>query len=161
MYLCKRSNWKKFLVPFHFLTDINITKNLNYKSRFNGIYRDNLPKIENSAYVINLNEKESKRTHRVQLFIDKFIAMHFDSLGMEYTPQEVLNKTKEKSIIRNIFQCIQDDDSIMCGFYWIAFIKYLLARKIGYTNLFSPNDHEKKSNRKYKFFKDKYDKPWC
>ena len=40
---------------------------------------------------------------------------------------------------------IQDNDSIMCRFYCIAFIEYMLARKtlLDYTNLFSPDDYEK------------------
>ena len=38
----------------------------------------------------------------------------------------------------------------MCGFYCIAFIKYILAGKIlfDYTNSFSPNDY-KKMTKKY------------
>ena len=39
----------------------------------------------------------------------------------------------------------QDDDSIMYGFYYIAFIEYILARQtlLDFTNLFSPNDYKK------------------
>ena len=39
---------------------------------------------------------------------------------------------------------IQDNDSIMCRFYCIAFIEYMLAQKtlLDYTNLLSPNDYE-------------------
>ena len=43
-------------------------------------------------------------------------------------PQEVLNKIRNKLINHNIFR-IQDNDSIMCGFYCIVFIKYLLSGK--------------------------------
>ena len=42
--------------------------------------------------------------------------------------QEVLNKIRDKSITHNIFR-IQDNDSIMCGFYCIAFIEYMLPGK--------------------------------
>ena len=59
--------------------------------------------------------KKSKETHWVSLFIDRNTAVHFDSVGIEYIPQEVLNKIKDKSITHNIFR-IQDDSSIMCGF---------------------------------------------
>ena len=59
--------------------------------------------------------KKSKETHWVSLFIDRNTAVHFDSVGIEYIPQEVLNKIKDKSITHNIFR-IQDDGSIMCGF---------------------------------------------
>ena len=59
-------------------------------------------------------------------------------------PQEVLNKIGDKSITRNIFR-IQDNESIMCGFYCITFIEYMLAGKtlLDYTNLFSPNYYKK------------------
>ena len=59
--------------------------------------------------------KKSKETHWVSLFIDRNTAVHFDSVGIEYISQEVLNKIKDKSITHNIFR-IQDDGSIMCGF---------------------------------------------
>ena len=49
---------------------------------------------------------------------------------------------------------MQDDDSVMYGFYCVAFIEYLIAGKIllVYTNLFSPNDYQKNDNIIYKFF---------
>ena len=70
--------------------------------------------------------------------------MYFDSFGIEYIPQEVLNKIKDKPIIYNILR-IQDDDSIMCRFYCIAFIECMIAGKtlLDNINLFSPNDYEK------------------
>ena len=84
--------------------------------------------------------------------------MYFHYFGIEYIPQDVLNKIKDKSITHNIFR-IQDNESIMCGFYCIAFIEYMLAGKtlLDYTNLFSPNDYKKNDTRIYKYFKDKYD----
>ena len=56
--------------------------------------------------------------------------------GINYTPKSVLSKIKDKSTTYNIFR-IQDDDSVICGFYGIAFIEYMLARKTlkDYTNL--------------------------
>ena len=46
----------------------------------------------------------------------------------------------------------------MCGFYYIAFIEYMLAGKtlLDHTNLFSLNDHKKNDKIIYKYFKDKY-----
>ena len=40
---------------------------------------------------------------------------------------------------------MQDDDSIMCGFYCITFIEYMLVGKtlLDYSNLFSPNDYKR------------------
>ena len=78
--------------------------------------------------------------------------------GMEYIPQEVLNKIKGKSISHNISK-IQDDDSFMCGFYCIAVMEYMIAGKtlLDYTNLFSLNDYKKNDKIIHKYFGDKYD----
>ena len=69
------------------------------------------------------------------------MALYFDSFGINYILQEVLCTIKDKSIIHNIFR-IQDDGSIMCGFYCITFIEYMLTGRtlLDYTNLFSRND---------------------
>ena len=52
----------------------------------------------------------------------------------------------------------QDDDSIICGFYCIAFMEYMIPGKIllDYTNLFSPNNYKKNDKIIYKYLKDKY-----
>ena len=82
--------------------------------------------------------------------------MYFDSSGIEYIPQEVLDKVKAKSITHNIFS-IQDDNSILCGFCCIAFMEYVISGKalLDYTNLFSLNDCEKNEKIICKYFKDK------
>ena len=76
-----------------------------------------------------------KKTHWVSLFMNKNITVYFDSFGIEYIPQEVLNEIRDKSITHNMVR-IQDDKSIMCRFYWIAFIEYMLARKYILENIF-------------------------
>ena len=65
-------------------------------------------------------------------------------MGTEYIPLEALNKIRDKSITHNIFR-IQDNESIMRGFYCIAFIEYMLSGKalLDYTTLYSPNDYKK------------------
>ena len=136
---------QNFLILLYPLNNIEITNYFNYEPRFNGVFsRNNLPRIKDGAYVINLDDKNSKGTHWVSLFINKNTAVYFDSFEIEYIPQEVLNKIKDKSITHNIFR-IQDNESIMCGFYCIAFIEYMLARKtlFDYTNLFSQNDYKR------------------
>ena len=83
--------------------------------------------------------------------------MYFHYFGIEYIPQDVLSKIKDKSITHNIFR-IQDNQSIMSGFYCIAFIEYMLAGKtvLDYTNLFTPNDYNRNNKIIYKYFKIKY-----
>ena len=71
-----------------------------------------------------------------------------------------IEKIKHKSITHNIFR-IQDNESIMCGFYDIAFIEYVLSGKnlLDYTNLFPPNGYIY-DKIVHKYFKDKYVKSW-
>ena len=73
--------------------------------------------------------------------------------------QELLSKIKDKSITYNIFR-IQDDDFIMCRFYCIAFIEYVIAEKtlLDHTHLFSLNEYKNNDKIIYKYFTDKFDK---
>ena len=66
--------------------------------------RDNLITIKDEAYVINLDDKQSKVTHQVLLFIDRNTVVYFDSFGIDYIPQKVLSKIKDKAITQNIFR---------------------------------------------------------
>ena len=102
---------------------------------------------------------EVKEHIGVSFFINRHMAVYFDSFEIKYIPQEVLNKIKDKSTVHKIFR-IQDNDSIMCGIYCIAFIENMLAEKtlLNYTNLFYPNDYKKNDKMIYKYFIDKYDK---
>ena len=82
--------------------------------------------------------------------------MYFNSFAIEYIPQEeVLRKTKDKSITHNIFR-IPSDDSILSGFYCIAFIEFTIAWKglVDYNILFFPNEYQKI----YKYLKENFDK---
>ena len=49
-----------------------------------------------------------------------------------------------KNIIANIFR-VQANDSVMCGYFCIGFIDFMLAgtKLTGYTSLFSPHDFKK------------------
>ena len=55
------------LLPFHPLTNIEISECNKNEPRFNGVYsRNNLPnKIKKGAYLINLDEYENTGTHWV------------------------------------------------------------------------------------------------
>ena len=111
------------LVSLHPLRNIEITKYFNYKPRFNDFFsRNNLPRIKARVYVINLDDKKSKGTRWVSLLIGINTAVYFDSFRIEYIPQKVLSKIRDKSITHNKFRT-QDNVSIMCGFYCVAFIE--------------------------------------
>ena len=127
--------------------------------------RNNLPnKIKKGAYVINLDEYENTGTHWVSLFVKTNESIYFDSFGVEHIPKEI-NKfinsdtTKPSSLKRiksNIFR-IQAYDSIMCGYFCIEFINYILKGKtlLDYTNLSSPNDFKKNDQIIKRIFKNK------
>ena len=141
------------MILLHPVSNIETFNYLNYENKFNDVLsRNNLTRINDGDHVINFDDKKSKRTHWVSLFIDRSTAVYFDSFGSEYIPLEILQKIRDKSITRNIFR-IQDNESIMCGFYCIPFIEYILAGKTlsDYTNLFSIN-HYKKKFKDFKVF---------
>ena len=71
-------------------------------------------------------------------------AKYIDTFGIEYISQEVLNKIKVKSIAHNIFR-MHNIKSMMCGCYYITFVKYMLAWKtlLNYANSLSPNNYKK------------------
>ena len=93
-----------------------IQKYYKNEPRFNGVFsRDNLPKIKDGAYVINLDEYSDIGTHWVALYVNNNVT-YFDSFGVEHIPKEIKTFSKNKSITTNIFR-IQAYDSIMCGFF--------------------------------------------
>ena len=96
------------LLPFHPLTNTEISEYYKNEPRFNGVYsRNNLPnKIKKGAYVINLDEYENTGTHWVSLFVKPKYTVYFDSFGIEYIPKEI-NKFINNDIKSNIFR-IQD-----------------------------------------------------
>ena len=124
-----------FFVPLHLLSNIEITKHFNYKPSFNAVFsKGKLSRVKGRACVINVDDKQSKGTHRISLFIDRNTGEYFDSFGIEYILQEVLTKIKDKSITLKIFRK-QDDDSVTCGIYCTALIEYIVSGKTYYTNL--------------------------
>ena len=105
--------------------------------------RDNLTKIKDGTYVINLDEYSDIGTHWVTLYVHNDVT-YFDSSGAEHIPKEIKTFINNKNIVTNIFR-IQTYDSIMCGYFCIGFIDFMLARKTltEFTNLFSPNNFKK------------------
>ena len=130
-------------MQLHLLTNFEIMKYYENESRFNGVYsRDNLPnKIKDGAYVINLDEYSDIGTHWIALYVKNNDITYFDSFGVEHIPKEINAFIRNKNIKVNIFR-IQAYDSIMCGYFCIAFIDFMLKGKTltEYTNLFSPNN---------------------
>ena len=73
----------------HPLTNFEIQKYQN-EPKFNGVYsRNNLCKIKDGAYIINLDEYESIRTHWIALYVNAENVTYFDSFGVEHIPEEI------------------------------------------------------------------------
>ena len=143
-------------MPFHPSTNIEINEYYINEPRFNGVYsRNNLSaKIKKGAYVINLDEYENTGTHWSSLFVKPKYTIYFDSFGIEHILKEINKFIGNNNIKSNIFR-IQAYSSIMCGYYCIEFINYMLKGKalLDYTNLFSPNDFKKNDQIIKRIFK--------
>ena len=144
------------LLPFHPLTNFEISEYYKNEPRFNGAYfRNNLPKtIKKGAHVINLDEYENTGTHWVAFFVKPKYTVYFDSFGIEHIPKEIKHAIGNKEIKANIFR-IQADDSIMCGYFCIEFINYMFDGKslIDFTSLFSSHDFKKNDQIIKRIFK--------
>ena len=119
--------------------------------KFNGVYsRNNLSKIKDGTYIINLDEYESIETHWI---VNSKNVTYFDSFGVEHIPKEIRKFIGNKNIITNIYR-IQAYDSIICGYFCNGFINFILKDKIllDYTNLFSPSNYKKNDKTILKYF---------
>ena len=91
-------------------------------------------------------------------FVKKNEIVYFDSFCVEYIPNKIKDFIKKfpenKNIKTNIFR-VPEDNSIMCGYFCIEFIDFMLASKklTDYTNLFSPYDFNKNDNIILSYFK--------
>ena len=88
-----KKNPLNLLLPFHPLTNIEISEYYKNEPRFNGVYsRNNLPnKIKKGAYVLNLDEYENTGTHWVSLFVKANKVIYFDSIGIEHISEKLIN----------------------------------------------------------------------
>ena len=149
-----------FLMPPHPLTNFEIQKYYKNEPRFYGVFsRNNLfEKLKDGAYIINLDEYADVGTHWIVLFCNRNKIVYFDSFGVEHIPEEIKEFIEKipgnKNIKANIFR-IQENNSIMCGYFCIGFINFMVAGKklTDYTNLFSPLDFKKNDNIILSYFK--------
>ena len=70
---------------------------------------------------------------------------YFNSYRVKYIPKDIKKFTGNKNITTNIYR-IQANDSIMCGYFFIGFIGFMLKGKslLDFTNLFFPKEYKKK-----------------
>ena len=67
--------------------------------------------------------------------------IYFDSFGVDYVPKEIKEFVENKHIKANIFR-VHASNSVMCGYFYIGFIDFMLAGKklTDFTNMFSLYD---------------------
>ena len=88
------------------------------------------------------------------MYVHNNDATYFDSFGVEHIPKEIKTLIdRSLSITTNIFR-IQAYDSIMCGYFCIGFINFMLVGKslTEYKNLFSSNNFKKNDDIILKYF---------
>ena len=77
-------------MPSHPLTNFETQKYYQNQPRFNDVYsRDNLPKIKDGAYLINLDEYSDIGTHCVALYVQNNDVTYFRSAGVKHISKEI------------------------------------------------------------------------
>ena len=112
------SLFEDFEIQRYFENDAQLSS--KNKPRFNGVYsRHNLPavktcatKVKDGAYVTNVDEYKSLRTHLIALYVYSNNATYFDSFGVEYISKEIKKFIGSKHITK-IFYKIQECDSVI------------------------------------------------
>ena len=92
-----------------------------------------------------LGELKSVGTHLIALYVNGNNATYFDSFGVEHIPKETKKFLESKNIITNIYKK-QAHDSMMCGYFCIGFIEFMLKNKS------CPNEYEKNDKLILKYF---------
>ena len=109
------------------LTNFEIQKHYQNEHRFNGVYsRDNLSRIKNGAYIINLHEYSDIKTHWIALYVQSNNVTYFDSLALEHISEEI--KTFIGKI--NIIFRIEVYHLIMYRYFCIGFIALCLQERL-------------------------------
>ena len=84
------------------LTNFEIQKYYQKEPEFNSVSSgNNLPKIKDGAYVINIDEYESVETHWIALYendnnirASSYDVIYFDIFGLKHIPKEIHRKYK-------------------------------------------------------------------
>ena len=87
------------------------------------------------------------------MYVQNNDVTYFDSFGVEHIPKEIRTFISNKNIKTNIFR-IQAYDSIMCAYFCIGLINFMLAGNTltDFTNLFEPNNFKRNDDLILKYF---------
>ena len=107
-------------MPPHPLKYFEIEKYYQSDRRFNSVYsRYNLPKIK----------YESIRTQWIALYVNARNIVYSDSFGDDHILKEIKKFIRTKNIITNSYR-IQEYNLVICWYFGIGFIGFMLKRKI-------------------------------
>ena len=114
-------------------------------------------KIKGAAYVMNLDEYPNVGTRCMASFCKRSEIVYINSFGAEHFSEEIKEFNRKEKIIANIFR-VQANNSIICGYFCIWFINFLLAGKklTGFTSTFSPHNFKKNDSLILSYFKDEW-----
>ena len=85
-------------------------------------------KIKDGAYVTNLDDFKSIRTHWAALYVNAKNVTDFTSFGVQHIQKEIRKFIRNKNITTNIYR-IKAYDSIISGYFCIGFIDFNVKRK--------------------------------
>ena len=140
----------------HPLTNYEIQKFYQNELIFHSVYwRDNLlDQIKDGEYIINLDEYNDIGTHWIAFCVSNNGVTYFDSFGVEHIPKEIKTFIERSLSITTIFFRIQTYDSIICGYFCIGFINFMLVGETltHFTNLFSAKNLKKNDNTILNYF---------
>lgn len=89
---------------------------------YNGCYsNDNLPKLKNGFYVVNLQDEKDNGSHWVCFCKNDIKNIYYDPFGCP--PSDEVHSKLYPYLYSN--KDIQNIDSTNCGYYCIAFIKWM------------------------------------
>ena len=145
------------MIPINELSNIDIEKIINslrLNKYFGGVFsKDDLPQLKkNYYYIVNLDNKNGGGSHWTVFYYNYPLkSIYFDSFG--FVPPDDVEK-KIKPYIFNDDEIQNYENSSACGFFCIAFIKFLYNMDNKYKafevfkKLFSKNT-EKNDQRLY------------
>ena len=93
-------------MPPHPLTIFEIQTCYHNGPKFNRVYwRNNLLKIKDGAYAINLHECKSIETNWIALYMNTKTVTYFDSFGVEHIPKEIWRYIGAKILKQTFTEC--------------------------------------------------------
>ena len=94
-------------------------------------------------------------THWIALFCKRIETVYFNNFAVEHVREKVKTFIRNKKIKGNTFR-VQANNLIVCGYFSIKFIDFMLAGKkmTNFMNVFSPHDFGKNDRIILSYFKD-------